>query len=228
MGDMVLKDFDDELQARGFDGFLQAQRYRYVQWAYRDVVRMSEWRAMISTSSNIDLTAGGSYQIDVATLTDFGSIASITTTYEGGYRLKALDERDFFDNFHSIDYTTGRNRGVATHYYLHENNIWILPPPSVAMRFVVTYYRKAELLDVGNPTTTKPDTAAELDPAILARALMYCHRRANQWDLALAEEGASDRMIQDFMTAQEFETLDDPGHFSYPDPAWTQVSIAWP
>src|SRR5215510_11220076 len=40
---MTLADFDQELVARGFDGFDVGQRQRYINWGYFAVSRYSRW-----------------------------------------------------------------------------------------------------------------------------------------------------------------------------------------
>jgi hypothetical protein len=220
MGDMTLADFDSELQARGFDGFDIAHRYRYVQWGYREVMRLAQWESFVGTYS-VNLTPG-QYRIPLSSLEDFSVLASVINEADK-LRLIPLQDWDFADYWLPRDFGDTGEWNEPQYYYMHQGSLWILPPSSETREVTAYYYRTGEHLDTANPSSTTPSSPVEFDAAILSAALVYCHRRANQWDLALAEEATRDQLINEYLYTQEFQMLDRQEYFKIPDPYWANM-----
>jgi hypothetical protein len=220
MGDMSLADFDSELQARGFDGFDATHRYRYVQWGYREVMRLAQWETFVGVHP-IELTLG-QYLIPLSDIPEFSVLASIISATEE-MRLQPLYDWDFADYWVPRDFTDSGEWSEPQYYYMYNGSVWILPPTNINRTFRLYYYKSGEALDTVDPSSSTPASPVEFDPAILSAALVYCHRRANQWDLALAEEATRDQLINEYLYTQEFQMLDRQEYFKIPDPYWANM-----
>lgn len=219
MGDMTLADFEAELKVRGFDGYSSVERYRYIQWGYEAVVRLLDVDKL-SVTESVALSAGD-YQADLTTeLTNVSSIDRVSINVGNGKNLQLLAEWDFLDNWLPLDLSLASLRGTPLYYTVYQNKLWILPPPDTAYTIKVTHYKAGEKLDTATPSSTTPLTPRELDPAILSGALAWCHKRANQWELALAEEQFMEKVALEYLAQQEFQESEGDTRFKVPDPAW--------
>lgn len=219
MGDMTLSDFDNELIARGFDGFTSTERLRYVQWAYREVGRMAEWR-WLKTDAEVTVNPG-EFSVPVTTIPALRSIFSV---YEitPGYRRKLLPMQPwtFYNQWYFLDLSSTDSRGDSQWYFLHDGQLAFLPPPNRSMSISVEYWKHPETFVTTDPATTKLLSPVELDPAVLSFAIKWCHKRANQWDLALTEEREGQTMVLNYLGDQEFEMYELQPYHRLADPAW--------
>lgn len=158
MGDMSLADFDAELVARGFDGYAPTDRYRYVQWGYRDVLRKAQWQwHELFATTTVSLSAGD-FQVDLSTeLDNFGSMAQVSIDISGGVKLTPLSTWDFLENFYPVDWTDAANRSTPYAYILYANKAWILPPTNEGRQVTFKYFKHAEQLDFNSPSSSTPD-----------------------------------------------------------------------
>jgi hypothetical protein len=177
-GKLQLADFDQALVARGFSAFQPTERQQMINLGYRYVARSFPWSW--ESTSQVYPISPGMFEFPVGTglPAGVGSIEGIDIVTDP-YRSKLIPETEqrFEKRWRYMDLTAAAIRGTPGKYYYYQGNIYILPPPQLAISIKV-YYRQY-LPDMVNPTdvTVLPQAYDEL---VQDAALVRCHRRAHE------------------------------------------------
>lgn len=224
MARMTLIDFDAELIARGFDGYSQPTRFRYINWGYMRIARRARW-LWEQTSFTTDLDPGefaiGAHDDVPDGVHPLGYLKSITKAYvtnpsTARAKLRPLSDDEFFERWFHLDLTDAANRSTPMGYYAWEDQIFILPPPDSTLTVVVHYKQQMkELTGDGDIPLTPPD----LDEAIITAALVRCHKRASEVTLMQQNLGELEEVFSDMATDESFFEEEQPLRVS-PDDQW--------
>lgn len=219
-GKFYLSDYVDELKARGFDGFSDIHLQTYVNRGYYHVARKRRW-TWEQTTDTFTIAPGAAY-VDLwptvaGELPNFRSLKALYTTTPGSEaKLRPLADHEFFDQWLPLDLTSTSNRGEPGAYYIWQNRLYVLSPPSAARTFMAHYWRR--LSHLVNPTD-QPLTPVHLDEAVLQAALIRAHQRASEPALAVyAKEELGE--IFDDMEDDEAEMMDEQPERVRPDDTW--------
>lgn len=198
-----------ELDARGFSAWLTADKERYANWGYFDVARACRY---------IEEQVEGTYNFAAGDASKALTERSIMRVYD-----KTTNEERWLEPmsdeqwaiWRARDLTSTGWRGAPTQYYIWDEKLWLSPIPDKA-RTIVTEGSSVvtELAGAGTPLTTQ-----ELDPAIVHRALYYCHTRANEPDLAQAAAATAEEVIYKVMGDQGLQ-MDERIERVEPDTGW--------
>jgi hypothetical protein len=219
VGNLTLADFDAELVAQGWDRFTQAQRKQYLNWGYRDIANKFEWLWEV-TPLTVTVNPGTAYLVlngatpDVPNWSSLEWVFSVTDPYRG--KLRSLSQDRFVRQWLPLDLTASQNHGNTDSYIVFENRLYLLPPPQSTRSFEIHYHRSVTDLSANTDKTIMP---AEFDPAILLSGLIWCHRRAKEFDAENEAVGALDRMIGDLLTKDQWQDPHQPERVS-PDNTW--------
>lgn len=212
---MTLDEFKAELRARGFDGFGDTDLTRYVNFAGRDIARLTRpmWEQQVWS---VTLSAGAS----TVAFTDLPQIKSVDRVYgtTTGYRRKltALDENTFFQQWMPQDLTQASNRSEPYAYYVWHNEVWILPPAQNDRGFDIHGRAKWTDLAVG---TDLPVTPVELDEMILLATLVRCHSRSQEPDRAMDSMAQLQALIDTVADIDDTTMYEEPER-TEPDRSW--------
>ena len=209
---MNLEDFDAEIVARGFDGFDPGHRIRYINWGYFHVARASRWyweKTTLSFTLN-----PGEFKFDLPA-TFKSLVALVKTTAGQQMRVTTTTQEDFLDNWYSLDLTLTDHQGEPDQYFEWDSSLYILPPPSAARGFSANIYQRVVELGSGDTPITPPDQ----DEAILLSALIRCHTRANQIDLARDSRMQLEEQFDIALTEDEFRSGEELER-TQPDQGW--------
>lgn len=224
MGDLTINDFVAEMDARGFDGYSPTEKYRYLQWGFRDLGRMAEWRWLRTTTdltmnpgeAGFTLTSGGQ-------LPNLRKIRDVWITDTDKERpLQPMQPWVFEQQWRGFDLATAPStiRGTPEFYFLSFTRLYLLPPPDVVVNTRIDYWQVAPTFSTATPDVTKLTNPADLDGAVLSFTLKWCHKRANQWDLAMMEEREAERIALDYLADQQLEMYELQDYARIPDPSW--------
>jgi hypothetical protein len=224
MARMALIDFDNELIARGFDGFKQPTRFRYINWGYMRIARRARWM-WEQTSLSKDLVPGdtgiGAWDDPPDANHPIGFLKSITKVYvttpaDRRAKLRPLSDDEFFERWYLLDLTNAQQRSTPMGYYTWEEKVWLLPPPDQDTSVVVHYKQQAkELTGDGDIPLTPPD----LDEAIITAALIRCHKRASEVSLTQQNQMELEEVFADMASDESFFDEEQPERVS-PDDQW--------
>lgn len=219
-GRYYFTDYKAELQARGFDGFADADLGTYVNRAYFAVARKSRWYwermsanfSIIPGQPAITLwpTVGGA-------LPYFKSLRQVMCiTADHRVRLKVADQQDFLDNWLSQDLTQAKLQGEPARYYEWDGSLYILPVAKGARDYIAYYHRVVPPLV--QPTDI-PITPPDMDEVILDAARMRAHTRSNEISLASLARTDVEEAFDD-MRDQEEERMEEEPNRVLPDNTW--------
>jgi hypothetical protein len=218
-GKYYLSDYIAELQARGFDGFSQGDLTTFVNRGYFHVARRSQW-LWEQTTDALTMTPG-TFQFPLwpavgGELPYVKSVDKVVVTTAGQQRrLKVMDDDQFWPNL-GLDLTATSNQGEPSQYYIFNQAIYILPPPSASRAFLVYYHQRVAAL--ANPND-QPITPQHLDEAIILASLIRCHRRANEPSLAAVVETDLEEIFDDMRDDEELMMGEQLDRVS-PDNTW--------
>jgi len=217
-GKLELQDYDLALVARGFDGFQPNERYQMINLGYRYVARAYPWAwAMSQKTFSVN---PGDPPIPVSGASQLGAdnidqVFVMTDPYRR--KLKVMDQNVFERKWLPLDLTAAANRAsVPDWYYVFNNCIYLLAPPQGAMSILV--YFQNYLPDMVALTDT-PATPSILDEVILDAALVRCHRRAHELQLAAdAQARVQDGIFA--MLQDDVWTMSEQQERVIPDNQW--------
>lgn len=216
-GKLEFQDYDAALVARGFDAFQPQERAQMINLGYRYVARAFPW-SWESTSQVFPFTPG-QYLVNVGTGLPggIGSIEGIDVI-SNPYRKSLVPERQerFEAKWRNLDMTIPQNQGITQKYYYYEGSIYLLPPPQQAVS-VKVYFRQY-LPDMINPSDT-PVLPQVFDEVIMDAALVRCHRRAHELDLAADVQGRVDDAINAMLQDDVWE-MEELQERTLPDNQW--------
>jgi hypothetical protein len=216
-GKLQLQDYDTGLTARGFDAFLQSDRYQMINFGYRYIARKFPWsweqtnQVYVINPGTPSIAVGGGVPL---TAKNVEAVENITDPYR--QRLTPEREDQFRLVWLPLDLTATKNQAVPFRYYVWAGQIYLLPPPQVTMSIQV-WFRKF-LPDMVLPADI-PATPQIMDEVILDAALVRCHRRAHE--IALAQEAQSrvDEALGD-MLAEDVFVDEERQERVLPDSQW--------
>jgi hypothetical protein len=203
-GKYNLGDFVEDLQLRGFDGFIAEDLRRIINRAYFAVAKKSRWeweRANVTFT-----TVPGQVYIDVSCtptsiLPYFRALDRLYKTTTGyAVKMEILLEEDFFQNWLGQDYTDQTLWHEPTKYYVYDERLYMVTPPSQARDFVAYYFRRPIALqnDIDVPITPQ-----HLDEAIIDAARVRAHTRANEPNLAVSARSDLEEHFDDMRDDEE-------------------------
>jgi hypothetical protein len=204
-GKLQFQDYKNELKLRGFDAYSDTALGTYINFGYRYIAGSFpfSWQ---EASKDYPVNPGA-YQINVASGSPLtpDSIETIVIKTDP-YRNKLVPETEerFKNNWLWLDLTAAAARGTTAKYYVYLGNIWLLPPPQVALTYTVFFHQF--LLDMSTPIDT-PVLPQIFDELILDAALVRCHRRAHEMELAndaqARVQGGIEGLLQDDVFTME-------------------------
>lgn len=202
---MSLLTMRNELKARGFSRFLDAELDQYLNWSRNRIARKGLWNWEKKTQA-FSLTAGANPVFDLSTIADFESVEKVTIT-TANYRktLKPMTRSTFESEWFPLDLTLSKYRSEPSAYAVWGNSLYIVPPP-LSTRGGNIYYHARLAAMVGDAAVSGMDSDSE--ELIIMGALIYCHERAQEWDAAAVyknqmEEYYSDLRAREGMRAEE-------------------------
>lgn len=205
---MTLPDFVEELRKRGFDGFLEADLVKYINFGYLNVARLTKW---MWEETDIILTMNaGSYRWTVASdMPTMKSVRAIVCTTSGREsRLTSITSDDFYDSWAAYDLTQSRTRGEPDRYYFDSSYVYVLPPPAANRSFKLTIERICPELVSG--VMEDLITPQEYDEAILLAAEEHCHIRARQPQFADVNRKKLTEFFDDALADESTRMQDAP------------------
>jgi hypothetical protein len=208
-----LSSFDGELIARGFSGFAPEDRYRYINWGYYHVARASRW---YWEKTDIDFTVA--VGASTFTLPDtFKTLeALMVVTADHRVKLNPTTEQDFLINWLPLDLSSTANQGEPGTYYVWGSTLYVLPPPNASRDFTAYIYQRVAELEDG---PDKPITPPDHDEAILLGALIRCHTRANQPELAREARMQLEEQFDIALTEDNWRNQEEQERVE-PDTSW--------
>lgn len=212
---MNFGEFKTELRSRGFDRFADADLGRYINWGRNRIARKFPWHWERATVDFILTPGTFSYNLD--TLATFGSVEKLTVT-TANYRrtLTVMDEEIFERSFFPLDLTLNQYRGEPTQYFVWGDTLYVLSPPLSDRAFRLYYHaRLADMAAAGDPTQLPTD----LDDVVVSAALIYCHKRSNELELARAAEVDLEMAFDDMRNDEEFR-MEESQDRVRPDDTW--------
>lgn len=216
-GQLQLQDYDAALVARGFDGYQPSERTQMINQGYRYIARKntSAWEQAVVTQS----LAPGAYSLPMAGTSllgadNIGGIYLLTNPYRR--KLAVMDQGVFEEQWLPQDLTLAANQSIPSWYYVFENSIYILPPPSLTVSLSIHF--QSFLPDMVNLTDV-PVTPQIYDEVILDAALVRAHRRAHELELAGEAQGRINEALQDIL-ADDVWTMAEQQERVIPDNQW--------
>jgi len=219
-GRFYFSDYKAELQARGFDGFSDADLGTYVNRAYFAVARKSRWYwertsaviALAPAASSISLWPAVGGQLPY-----FKSLSTLMCiTVDHRARLKVLDRETFLDSWLSQDLSLEQYKGEPTSYYEWDGALYLLPVTKASRQYTAYYHRTVPPLVA---PTDIPITPPDMDEVILDAARMRAHTRSNEISLAQLARGDVEEAFDD-MRDQEEKRLEEEPTRVVPDRSW--------
>jgi hypothetical protein len=219
-GRYFFQDYKTELQARGFDGFTEADLGTYINRAYFAVARKSRWY-WERVSETFTITAGQP-NIDVwplvgGKLNYFKSLREVMCiTPDFRRRMQVADRNDFLNHYLSQDLTRLASRSEPTMYYEWDGSLYLLPVAQYDRAYIAYYHRVVPPLV--NPTDI-PITPPDMDEVILDAARARCHTRSNELSLASLAMADVEEAFDD-MKDQEEDRMEEEPNRVIPDNTW--------
>jgi hypothetical protein len=221
-GQWYAADHVADLQVRGFDGFNALDLLEMVNDGYFHVARKSQWYWERTTDA-FTLNPGSAF-VTVGTggteLPNFRGIERLYVSTAGQQRkLQPLFDDDFFEKWLYKDLTAAQSRGEPSGYYVYQNKLYILPPPSGARDFLAYYRRRVTKLTSNTDATGLPLTPVHLDEAIKLASRIRAHTRANEPTLAAIAESDLEEIFDD-MRDDEENIMEEQQERVKPDDTW--------
>lgn len=221
-GQWYAVDHVTDLQSRGFDGFTPATLLDMVNDGYFEVARKSQW-SWERTSDAFTLAPGSPFVTVGAggtELPNFRGIEKLFVTTGGQQRkLKPLSDDDFFEKWLYKDLTAAQSRGEPGGYYVFQNKLYILPPPSGSRDFIAYYRQRVAKLTANTDLTGLPITPIHLDEAVKLASRIRAHQRAMEPSLAAIAEGELEEIYDD-MRDDEENIMEEQQERVKPDNTW--------
>jgi hypothetical protein len=215
-----LGDFVVDLQQRGFDGFKADELRLMVNRAYFAVAKKSRWEWEKATVT-FDIGPG---QPSVGCECTPGSILPYFRTLERLYKttsghagkMTIMREDDFFQNWLGKDFTQQNTWNEPSQYFIYDDKLWLLSPPTATRTFVAYYVRRPVALMTDSDF---PITPQHLDEAIIDSARVRAHTRANEPNLAVSARSDLEEAYDD-MRDDEEEDMHEHQERVVPDRSW--------
>jgi len=217
-GQLQFQDYDAALVARGFDGFQPVERSQMINLAYRYIARKYPW-SWEEYSKTFTVNPGDP-PIALAGATPLGAdnvVGCYVLTNPYRKKLIVMRQDAFERKWLPLDLTDPANRSTnPSWYYVFNEQIYLLAPAQTTYQVVI--YFKNYLADLVALTDT-PATPQILDEVILDAALVRCHRRAHELQLAAEAQARVDEAIMD-MLQDDVWTMEEQQERVVPDNQW--------
>ena len=217
-GKLQLQDYDAALVARGFDGFQPIERTQLINMGYRYIARKYPW-AWEEYSDAYTINPGD------PPLTLSGATPLGADNVEGCYvltnpyrrKLEVMNQNAFERKWLPLDLTDPQNaQPCPSWYYVFNETLYFLAPPQSSIQILV--YFKNYLPDMVQPTDV-PATPAILDEVILDAALVRCHNRSHELQLAQQAQLRVNEAVMD-MLQDDVWTMEEQQERVVPDNQW--------
>ena len=216
-GKLTLLDYDQAVIARGFDAFQQGERYQMINLGYRYVARAFPftWEDMNQT-----YTVPAGQPIIASSLGLPNSIGSIRRMFcvTDPYRRKMQPETEerFMQRWLPLNLGAQQNWGIPFKYFYWDDNVYVLPAPQLPMSFTVWF--NGYLPDLLNPgdVSAMPQI---MDEIVIDAALVRCHRRAHELQLAADVQARVDDAIY-AMLQSDVWNMEELQERVLPDDQW--------
>lgn len=215
-GQLTLRDFDLALIARGFDAFSPAERAQMINFGYRAVARKFPF-TWEETTKDYTITPG-TFVIPVqgGLPLSASSVKYVYVTSADRRQKLVVISRQNFERRLIDDLSLASNRSTTSQYHLYQGSIYLLPPPATSTVFTVHFYQY--LLDLVEDTDVATLPQA-FDEVILDAALVRCHRRAHELQLAADAELRVSEAIDDMLQSDAFQ-MEELQDRVRPDNTW--------
>lgn len=222
MPSITIAELISELKLRGFEGFSNTELTRYIDWAWREVLRKTNWE-FEHKQANVVVTPP-TYRIywrDIGQPNPdqfFKDLIRLEEITEGAKKeLEPINTNDFFDRWASQDLDNTENRGDPTEYYNHfENFIYLLPPPDTERTYRVYYWEY-----VGTAGAALDRLMLDgWDEILLCGAEARGHYRARQPEFGRLAEDKFNQLIIERYVQQEMRNENLPERVDSP---WSRV-----
>lgn len=215
-GKYQLQDFDNELINQGFDGIAPTRRQQWINFAYNRVASEFPWLwEKVTATPTLD---PGEYQFDMKTdLPGFRSLDHIYVATPGWERkLQRAKDDVFYNQWLVMNLTAPENRGEPSWYFIENNAVWVLPPPTATRIFKVLYHRRVSYL---KDPQDQPLTPQYLDEPIVLATLSEAHKRTHELQLAAQMEADLGDWIDQMKIDEEWQD-DTQLQRTSPDDTW--------
>jgi len=216
-GKLTLADYDSALLARGFDAYQQSERFQHINLGYRYVARSFPY-AWETTSRTYAATSGQS--IIASSLGLPNDIDSIKRMFcvSDPYRRKMQPETEerFVERWLPLNLSDAQNQGIPYKYYYWDDQLYVLPAPQIALNFTVWFYQYLpDMLQLGD-SSAMPQI---MDEIIIDAAMVRCHRRAHELQLAADAQARVDDAIA-AMLQDDVWQMEEIQERTLPDDQW--------
>jgi hypothetical protein len=196
-----------ELKNRGFDGFLDTDLNRFINWGYFDLARRIRVRE-IETASPFTLTPGAYRQSLSALSPPAKAIRSVVVTTDGfEHPLTPMDEKPFWRSWaeegFGVEGSTiaTEHQGEPQQYYIYDGALIVMPAPETTRDFLVSGWDRVTELTADSSIYALP---MEYEEALLIACQKQCHRRANELERARQAEGDLRVIVEDIINESAF------------------------
>jgi hypothetical protein len=216
MPSITMQELLEELKLRGFEGFSQTELTRYVDWAWREVLRKTNWEFEHRISEVA--VSPPDYQIgwdEPAFFKDL--IRLMEVTEDARKELSPISEEEFYSDWAAIDFPSAERRGDPTEYFNHfDKNIYLLPPPDSARTYRIYHWQY-----VGTGEQALAEGMLEgWDEILLCGAEARGHYRARQPEFGQIAEAKFNELIIERFVQQEMRNENLPERVYAP---WSRV-----
>jgi hypothetical protein len=196
-GKLQLQDYDNALVARGFDGFQPIERTQLINFGYRYIARKFPW-SWEQTSQQYTVNPGSAtIPVGAGAPLSIGSVRYIEHA-EDPYRthMRPMREEYFTEHWLMQDLTSQAVRGTPFRYIVFQGQIYVLPPPQVVSVFTVYFYQYLPDMILTTDVSVLP---MQMDEMVLQAALVRCHRRAHELQLAEEQQMQVNEAVDDLL-----------------------------
>jgi hypothetical protein len=219
-GQYLLADYDQELLDAGFDAIPQPRRFRWINFAYNKVASKFPW-TWEKTIVSLTMQPGTSYFTTTGATPDLPSFRAVdyvyNTTANHRGKLDHLDnEALFFEQYLALDLAAAANRGTPQFYYLYNQRLYLLAPPSVASTFDIHIHQRInQLVAPGD----MPITPEYIDEAILMVVFSEAHKGVHELGLAAQRDADFQEWLDMMKTDDDWDQLESQER-TVPDDTW--------
>lgn len=216
-GKLNLGDYDQALLVRGFDQFQQNERWQMINLGYRYVARCFPYHW--EDTNAVYMVAAGQYNIasSLGLPNDISSIKRIICQTDP-YRRKLEPETEerFVKRWLPLDLTVPQNWGIPYKYFYWEDSIWVLPSPQYPLNFRVYYNGYLPDMLTAGDVSAMPQI---MDEIVIDAALVRCHRRAHELQLAADAQARVDEAVAAMLQSDVWE-MEELQERVLPDDQW--------
>ena len=216
-GKLNLGDYDQALLVRGFDQFTPQERWQMINLGYRWVARAFPYHW--ENTDAVYMVAAGQAVIaqSLGLPNDMSSIQRVycqTDPYRR--KLEPETEERFARRWLPLDMSIRQNWGIPYKYYYWNDDLYVLPSPQYPLNFRVYYNQYLPDMLTAADVSAMPQI---MDEIVIDAALVRCHRRAHELQLAADAQARVDDAIAAMLQSDVWE-MEELQERTLPDDQW--------